>query len=207
MAYRDFTLTKLRQSFHLIQQRQLLFDEIPSIPPTTWLIETLQQGMELVIDTEKARSELLVMPILLANRMIHHQQVSIYSGEMLNVAPEQGLNGECDFILTYSAPLAEMQSPIVTIVEAKNHDIDSGLGQCAAQMIGARLFNQRDQLPLETIFGCVTTGEAWHFLKLEQDRIIIDTKRYYIDHVEYILGILHLIIEFYTPLVQEGYSS
>ncbi len=201
MAYSDFTLTTLRQAFHLIQQRTLLFDQIPAISPTPWLVETLRQGMELVIDTEKARSELLVMPILLTSRVIHQQHVSIYSGEMLNVAPEQGLNGECDFILTYSAPLADMQSPIVTLVEAKDHDIDSGLGQCAAQMMGARLFNQQDQRPIETIFGCVTTGEAWQFLKLEQERIIIDTKRYYIDHVEHILGILHVIIEFYTTLI------
>ena len=201
MAYSDFTLTTLRQTFHLIQQRKPLFDHIQAVSPTPWLTETLRQGMELVIDTEKARSELLVMPILLTSRVIHQQQVSIYSGEMLNVAPEQGLNGECDFILTYSPPLAEMQSPIITLVEAKDHDIDSGLGQCAAQMMGARLFNQQDRLPIETIFGCVTTGETWQFLKLEQDDIIIDAKRYYIDHVEHILGILHLIIEFYRLLL------
>jgi hypothetical protein len=203
MPYSDFTLTQLRQSFQLIQQRKLLFEQVPAVPPTPWLTETLRQGMELVIDTEKARSELLVMPILLTSRMIHHQQVSIYSGEMLNVAPEQGLNGECDFILTYSPPLAEMQSPIITLVEAKDHDIDSGLGQCAAQMMGARRFNQLDQLPIETIYGCVTTGEAWQFLKLEQNAIVIDAKRYYIDHVEHILGVLHLIIEFYRSLLAE----
>lgn len=51
--------------------------------------------------------------------------------------------------------------------------------------------------------GADDGSEAWQFLKLEQNAIIIDTKRYYIDHVEHILGVLHLIIEFYRSLLAE----
>jgi hypothetical protein len=69
----------------------------------------------------------------------------------------------------------------MVIVEAKKNDLEAGLGQCVAQMVGARLVNQREGSGVETIFGCVTTGEAWQFLKLEHDVISIDSERYYID--------------------------
>lgn len=41
-----------------------------------------------------------------------------------------------------------------------------------------------------TDYGCVTTGEDWQFLKLEQNIITFDNKRYYINEVEKILGVL-----------------
>jgi hypothetical protein len=80
------------------------------------------------------------------------------------------------------------------------NDIEAGLGQCVAQMVGARLFNQHEGNGLETIFGCVTTGEDWQFLKLEHDTVVIDSRRYYIDRVDTILGILRTILASYTSL-------
>jgi len=39
-------------------------------------------------------------------------------------------------------------------------------------MLGAQIFNQGE---INTIYGCVTTGEIWQFLKLEQNIIILIT--------------------------------
>ena len=135
----------------------------------------------------------------MASRDLAHGSFAIYSGQRLDSDPSRGLSGECDFILTLTAPLPVLQAPIVIIVEAKKNDIEAGLGQCAAQMVGARLFNQQEGNGLDMIFGCVTTGEGWQFLQLEHDVIVIDSVRYYIDRVETILGVFQAILACYTP--------
>src|SRR5260370_39781193 len=99
--------------------------------------------MELALVSEKARSEFIVSPILLASRRLSHNAISIYSGQRLDVQPEQGLVGECDFILAASPPVPTLRSPLVTIVEAKKNDIEVGLGQCLAPLGGGRSFNER----------------------------------------------------------------
>ena len=197
MAFSDFTLDTLRRSFGLTQMREPLFPSLLPLNPTLWLLETLTLSQQLIIDSEKARSELIVMPILLTARQLMQNHFAIYSGHSLTGDKDKGLIGECDFILTHTAPLPALQAPIVTLVEAKKEDIDGWLGQCAAQMLGARLFNQQDHLPIETIFGCVTTGEAWQFLKLEGQTIYVDQNRYYINQLPEILGVLKAIIDYY----------
>jgi transketolase C-terminal domain/subunit len=52
------------------------------------------------------------------------------------------------------------------IVEAKNENIKGGLGQCVAEMVAAQIFNEREANAIDTIYGAVTTGEIWKFLKL-----------------------------------------
>ncbi len=76
------------------------------------------------------------------------------------------------------------------MVEAKNDNINEGLGQCMAEMIAAQRFNQREGNETKTIYGCVTTGSVWRFLKLEEKQIWIDDKQYFIESLETILGIL-----------------
>src|SRR5262249_39159449 len=159
-----------------------------------WLHETLTRGMQLALLSEKARSEFIVAPILLAARELSHDAVSIYSGQRLDVLPEQGLVGECDFILAATPPVPLLRAPLLTIVEAKKNDIEGALGQCAAQMIGARQFNQREGQNSGVVFGCVTTGEAWQFLRLDGSAIGLDRGRYYIDNVGGILAALLAIL-------------
>jgi len=67
-------------------------------------------------------------------------------------------------------------------------------------MVGARLFNQREGHDLATLFGCVTTGDEWHFLKLEGDTVVIDSDRYYLDNVGTILAIFqHMLAHYHLP--------
>jgi hypothetical protein len=87
-----------------------------------------------------------------------------------------------------------LHAPIVTIVEAKKNDVEGGLGQCAAQMVGARLLNQKEGQGEAMVFGCVTTGEAWQFLQLREAVIAIDRERYYIDNVGGILSVFQAMI-------------
>jgi hypothetical protein len=83
------------------------------------------------------------------------------------------------------------------MVEAKKNDIKEGLGQCIAQMIGAQLFNQKENNDIEVIYGCVTTGEDWQFLRLEGQTIDMDENRYYINELGRLLWIFQSIIDTY----------
>jgi hypothetical protein len=107
-----------------------------------------------------------------------------------NVEPAQGLNGICNFIITRSPEKLIVTAPVIIIVEAKKENIPAGLGQCVAEMLAARILNERAGDENSTIYGTVTTGSIWQFLKLEGQVISIDLSEYYLKDVNKILGIL-----------------
>jgi len=57
-------------------------------------------------------------------------------------------------------------------------------------MLAARIFNEREGNQIATIYGCVTSGTNWRFLKLKEEVIEIDLNEYYLRDVNKILGIL-----------------
>lgn len=197
MTYSDFSLVEVCKTFGLVAQTRPLF-RVDEVAPPVWLSDLLQRGRPFALGSEKARSEFIVVPMLLT--WVDHSAIplSVYSGQRLDVDPARGLTGECDFILAKTPPLPFLQAPIVTIVEAKKHDVEAGMGQCAAQMIGARVFNEREGGAVPTIFGCVTSGETWQFLQLEQQYLFIDTERYYLDNVARLLGVFTAITAIYA---------
>jgi hypothetical protein len=194
MAYSDFTtLTKVREAFGLTIEESIdLFTDIPELLPSSHLQTTLNENVFLAtaINTEKARSELIITPVLLEVRRILNFQIGFFSGSEFNVDFEAGLSGYCDYILTASKESYEIRTPIVTLAEAKNESIKSGLGQCIAEMVAAQLFNQRNGEAIESIYGAVTTGTDWKFLKLIDKTVWIDKRDYFINEVSQILGIL-----------------
>jgi hypothetical protein len=104
-----------------------------------------------------------------------------------DVDKDRGLTGVCDFLLTRSPERYFVSQPVV---EAKREDIPLGLGQCVAAMVGARIFNERDGVTAEPVYGAVTTGNVWRFAKLEGDLVLIDEPEYYLPRLGKILGIL-----------------
>ena len=194
MTYSDFTLELVEKVLGVKIQQTDLFPTLTAMPVPTWLHDLLTKGRQLALVSEKARSEFIVAPILLASRELSQNTIAIYSGQRMDIQPEQGLAGECDFILAATPPVPLLRTPIITIVEAKKNDVEGGLGQCAAQMVGARLMNQRENPAHTDVFGCVTTGEAWQFLQLHEAEILLDRQRYYIDNIGGILAIFQAII-------------
>ncbi len=193
MAYSDFTLKNVRELFGLeLREPKDCFNGIEKLEPTRRLQETIQENLPLATasNTEKARSELLITPILLEVR--RNYNVGFFSGVEFSVDTAQGLNGYCDYILTASPELYEIRQPVVTLVEAKNENIKAGLGQCIAEMVAAQLFNQRTNKTSEPIYGGVTTGTEWKFLRLQGSTCQIDQKTYFIVELAKILGILGL---------------
>lgn len=194
MAYSDFTtLTKVREAFGLTIEESIdLFTDIPEVLPSSHLQTTLNENVFLAtaINTEKSRSELIIAPVLLEVRRILNFKIGFFSGSEFNVDLQAGLSGYCDYILTASKESYEIRTPVVTLAEAKNESIKSGLGQCIAEMVAAQIFNQRNGEAIESIYGAVTTGTDWKFLKLIDKTIWIDKRDYFINEVSLILGIL-----------------
>jgi len=194
MAYSDFTtLSKFKKAFNLrIDEESDLFVTVEPLQPSELLAATLAETVELAlaINTEKARSEMIITPILLELRRRVNYQISLFSGSDFNVDLEKGLNGYCDFIISRFKEQLTINAPVAIIVEAKNENIKGGLGQCAAAMLAAQLFNQQEENDIQTIYGAVTTGDIWKFLKLEDADVCIDLSNYYIKDINKILGIL-----------------
>jgi hypothetical protein len=195
VAYTDFTLESAEAELGVTARPGVLFPSLVSLPVPNWLQEILARGMRQALVSEKARSEFIVAPILLAVRELSGERIAIFSGQRLDVDPARRLLGECDFILALSDPLPRLRAPLLTIVEAKKNDIDGGLGQCVAQMVAAQLYNDRAGQPVPAIFGCVTTGEDWQFLRLAGTAVTIDQGRLYIDNVGGILAALQAAVQ------------
>ncbi len=203
MDYTDFSIDDLKQQFQIKDIRSSLFDNIPPIDVSSWLEQSLQRAKTLPIKSEKARSELIISPILLEMRVMNDNFFTIYSGDTLVADKKKGLTGECDFILAKETQSFTVNTPIICVVEAKKQDMESGIAQCAAQMLGAKIYNQKQKKAIDTIYGCVTTADVWRFLKLENDILYIDTQQYFIVNLPSILGTLQYIIDFYKQLLNE----
>ena len=198
MAYSDFTLNKAKQAFGLTTDAEAdLFADVSDVVISDFLQMQLERRAPLgeALGTEKARSEFIIAPLLAEARDLLQRRVSLFSGRDFNVAPEQGLKGVCDFIFARSPEQFDLTAPVLMVVEAKKEDLTSGLGQCVAEMVAARLFNEREGTPITTIYGAVTSGSDWKFLKLKGACVFIDKRQYYLAEAAKILSILTTILQ------------
>ncbi len=190
MAFSEFTLESAISSLGVSVREADLFPAITPASVPAWLPGWLARGTRLALISEKARSEFIVVPILLAARELSGDRMAIFSGQRLDVDAARGLSGECDFLLALGPPVPPLRVPVVAVVEAKKNDVEAGLGQCIAQMVAARVFNEAGGRTGAPLYGCVTTGEAWQFLRLVGDSAELDARRYYLDNVAGVLGAL-----------------
>jgi hypothetical protein len=200
MAYPDFTLIKFKQAFRIESASVQLFTtkNVKSIRPSQRLREDIKEAETLPIVTEKAKSELIITPIIKELKR-RNPSFSFFSGFTFSVDASVGLTGVPDFILTRTTEnLIEIEAPIFCLVEAKNGIVEEGIGQCAAEMYASRLFNQQMGKPYETIYGAVTNAFDWVFLKLEDNTIYVDQDRYFLNNLPRLIGILQHIIDEFT---------
>ena len=193
MYYSDFRLPDVLEKFSLVTREVAgLFADRPPVEPSPRLVELLRFNVPLgvAIGNEKARSEFIVAPVLSELKRLHPTALSLFSGVDLTVDPGAGLAGTCDFLLSLTPEQLFVRAPIVTLVEAKKEDMFVGIGQCAAEMVGARLFNERAGNGIETVYGAVTTGTAWRFMSLSGATLAIDMNEYALNDLAKILGIL-----------------
>jgi hypothetical protein len=193
MAYSDFDLRTARERLGLtLREDADLFATTPEVEVAGRLRELLDEWgpAALAMNTEKARSEMIIAPILMEAVRLTAHRISLFSGITFDVDKDRGLSGVCDYLLARSPERFFLSDPGVAVVEAKCEDIPTGLGQCAAAMVGARTFNERAGVAAAAVYGAVTTGNNWRFAKLEGDVVFIDRPEYYLPQVGKILGIL-----------------
>ena len=197
MAYSEWTLETAQKTFQLDTVRSLgLFSEIEPVPPSAYLTMGLAKKAPLAtaIGTEKARSEMIVADVIVELLEHFDYRISFFSGIEFNVDAEKGLTGVCDFLVSLSPEQFYLEAPIIVLVEAKNHDLKLGLGQCVAEMIAVQRFNADRGNDISTVYGASTTGVQWIFLKLEGKCLHIDMTPYTIVRCDRILGILSSMV-------------
>lgn len=190
MPYSNFDLPKVQREFGLkINEIPHFLPPLPSVAPDQLLKDTLAENLPLALaqGNEKARSEWIIVPVLTAVRRLLKAEVSVFSGKEFNIDPSRELNGYVDYLIARSPRLLILEAPVVLITEAKPENLNAGLGQCAAEMIAAQIFNQTTAEP---IYGCVTNGELWKFLHLQEQTLTIDLEPFGLEPLERLLGIL-----------------
>ena len=196
MSYKKMTFKDLETDFAITNKKQRLFQNIAPIPASKRLLEALEEVQELNVWSEKARGEMFVLPLLLEIRRNNNKFFTIHSGDVLIADAKRKLTGECDFMLAYDTGEISINCPIFQVTEAKRNDIEMGIAQCAAQLVGASVFNQNNGKQISVIYGCVTNGYEWLFMKLE---IVADTHSY--TNKEEVIGIFQFIIDFYKKIL------
>jgi hypothetical protein len=195
MAFRDFTYPDVRDAFGLTLAEDDLFPLVPPLPLPADFVERVRGGVDLAlaVNTEKARSEFIIAPVLFELRRVVGG-VGLFSGIEFDVDAARGLNGFCDFILTRSPLQSVLTAPLVAVVEAKNDNLRTGLGQCIAATVAAREFNAHGATQPGAVYGVVTTGSAWKFLRLVGSALTLDRREYFVAELDRIMGILAHIL-------------
>ena len=198
MAYSNFTLETVKKEFQLeLVELAGIFAEIEPVVPSTLLTTMLVKKVPLAttINTEKARSELIVADVLFELWEQFNMRISLFSGIDFNVDAERGLTGICDFLVSLSPMQSFLEAPVIVLVEAKKDDPAPGLGKCVAEMLAAQRFNAEKGNNIPRVYGVTTTGTEWKFLKLEENRLQIDMSIYSIAQCDKILGILSSMVK------------
>lgn len=199
MSYSDFT--SLDQLIPLgirgLTPVEKIIDFEP-IDPSAFLTEALRRFVPLAtaINTEKARSEYLIAPIL-SEIVTLNPTVSLFSGKNFIADPSLGLNGFVDFLITANPDKLAIKAPIVTVIEAKNENINEGLAQCIATMYASFIVNKRNpNMGEKTVYGTVTTGQVWRFLALRPSlEVLIDLNDRYLTPIDELLGLLNALVQ------------
>lgn len=197
MAFRDFGFPEVQKTLGLTLSEADLFSCVPALELPAPFSERMRGdiALALAINTEKARSEFIIAPVLSELRRLLGGHFGLFSGVEFDVDASRGLNGFCDFLLTRSPLQSVLTAPVVAIVEAKNDNLRNGLGQCISEMVAAWEFNVKSSAAVSVVSGVVTTGSAWKFLQLSGVAVTLDKEEYFIAEMGRIMGILAHILK------------
>jgi len=196
MAFRDFTFPEIQKSLGLTLLEAGSYSGVRPAKVREEFAAIIREGtgIAVAVNTEKARSEFIVAPVLLELRRSLENSFGLFSGIEFDVDAERGLDGACDFLLTKSPKQVILGGPRIALTVARHDNVRYGMGECIAAMIAAWEFNQRAKTPAALVYGVVTTGSAWKFMHLRNDEVTIDRCEYYITDIGKIMGILTQMI-------------
>lgn len=197
-SYSQFTSDDIK-SLGINFIRGTLFSQIEFLPPSDFLLKTLEINQKFPIESEKAKSEYLIVPILTEIQVKNPNKFTCFSGYQFNVDSDLGLKGFCDFILSKKYNAVLIESPLVAVVEVKhNQDLPDAAPQCIAEMVAAQMFNEKNEESMPHIYGAITNGYEWLFLKLENKEVILDSNRYGIKNLPELLGVWQVVIDSFS---------
>ena len=196
MGYSNFKkIRQVTKKFGLKAQLKPLFSDIAPHQPSDWLVKSLEIAYKAPATTEKAKSERLVSPTLMEIVQDFEHHVTLFSGEEMNISASDDLAGPCDFFFGLYPLSPYIETPIISVVEAKDEDVEWGVAQCAAQLYAAHLMNMQEDKYVPILYGCATDGVEWQFIKFENSIFTINPKP--ITDLPQILGIWHWIISYF----------
>ena len=162
-SYSNFTVEDIR-SLGLSVIDGVLFEAFADVAPSSLLLQVLEAYKGVPAQTEKAKSEILINPLINEVRRKNPKKMTYFSGYQFNVDEKRGLKGFCDFIISQKYNAVFVESPILAVVEAKhNQDLLDATPQCIAEMYAAQIFNERRDSRQPFIFG------ASHINKINYD--------------------------------------
>jgi hypothetical protein len=202
MGYSNFKkISQVTKKFGLKARLTPFLGVAPPKPASDWLIKSLEIAYKAPATTEKAKSERLVSPILMEIVQHFEKNITLFSGEEININSLDDLAGPCDFFFGLYPLSPYMETPIISIAEAKDEDLEWGVAQCAAQLYAAHLLNQQEGKDLPVLYGCATDGVEWQFLKFENNTFYIEPRP--VTDLPQILGTWHWIIQFFIDNYSE----
>lgn len=190
MTYNDFTTQTVRQTFKVRLFDQAFFPSNPRLEPSPWLKETLEKGSSLFNLGDKAKNEFYIAPMLLECRERFQRRVQIFSGHLMDVDAASGLAGRVDYLLTFGGNRYDTSMPAMIVRQAVKCDLVNNLGPCIAQMVAASRVAEKAKKPVPFVYGCVTSGESWLFMKLLDGEVQIDPRLIQLGDVNALLGYL-----------------
>ena len=188
-AFSQITQTELETDFGVSIVGGRFLPEVEPLTMPAWLEHTLAYRREsfATMRTEKSISEALIAPILMAVEEKYRDKITIFSGEPLIT---ENLSGVCDFLITKVPIAIAPRGNYFVLVEAKRQDLFSGISQCVAEMYAAQILNGNT----ETVYGCVSIGIQWLFIKLEGKIATTDPNIFSISEASKILGVFDWIV-------------
>lgn len=198
--YKQYSTAQLKRIFKI--QIQIDQDLFPAFQPTGQTYDRLQRIVEKMesrltlssADNEATRSSLLVSHILWEASDTY--DLGIFFEPLVEVQTEltpdlpHALNGKYDCAL--SLDNLDFAPPIVSVVEVKKSNLSEGLGQCLAEMYATLKQFQQDR-----IYGIITDGEVWSFLKLQGHLLDAHKSRFHISNVADIIDRIGYIAQCY----------
>jgi hypothetical protein len=192
LTFSGMTWDILEEKFGIREQDGNLFDASAPVEPTPALVEILRRARHFVLVNERARAHRLVDPVLAEIEMLYEGKIITIPEVYMEVKDVEGLSGNPDFVI--SAGTMTRTVPMIAIVEAKKHDVDPGLPQCAAELYAAYLLD--GGVP-KRLYGGVTNGWDWKFLCFDGDekRVVVDRNIYSLFELPPLLGVLRHIVD------------
>ena len=197
MSYSRFTIERVIKEFNLkLQQVEFISNnsDIKNLQISKYIEEYLTNSYNfaLSLGTEKAESEFIIAPILLEVKNKFNNNVTFFSGQRFDIDTSKNLVGICDFIFSQTQQSLYIEKPVLFVVEVKESNIKSGLGQCIAELVAAQIYNDNFD---NYVYGTVTNGREWQFMRLKNNRVEININLISTYPLEKLIGILYWCVE------------